>query len=203
MKKQGTKNGRAYPKTASGFTLIEMIVAIGVFAIMSVALSGAFASGFSTYRDTRELQRNVETAQYAMNTLEKLLRTSTVKSAASASTPAITFYDYSSSRCFQYRFFSPSLVVGILQARWYPELDVANCDSGGFGSISYADVTSGYVTGSFVIAPSDKDAAATDGDPKAMGRVTVNLSVKTDASAAMESRIQATSSLRDYSYVGF
>lgn len=186
--------------TAKGFTLIEMIVAIGVFAIMSVALAGAFSSGFSTYQETRALQRNVEAAQYAMNTLEKLLRTSTVKSATNTSASTITFYDYSSARCFQY-WMNPVLFA--LRARWYSAPNVDGCSSGGFGPITYSDVTSGYVTGRFIIDPSDRDPVAVDGDAKEMGRVTVVLSVKTDAGATTESRLQTSVSLRDYSYVGF
>lgn len=182
---------------ASGFTLVEMIIAIGVFSIMSVAIAGAFTSGFSSYGDTRELQRNVETAQYALNTLEKLLRTSTVVSAAGNNVQAITFYDYSSSRCFRYRF----VAGGSFAAQWFVTSDpfgTSPCVTGSASFSASAAVTSGYVTGGFTIVPSDKLST-----PKKMGRVTVNLSVKADSGAAIESRIQATSSLRDYSYVGF
>lgn len=184
-------------KKMSGFTLIEMIIAIGVFSVMSVAIAGAFTSGFSSYSDTRELQRNVETAQYALNTLEKLLRTSTVVSAAGENVQAITFYDYSSARCFRYRF----VAGGSFAAQWFATPDpfgVNPCVTGSASFPASAPVTSGYVTGGFTIIPSDKLST-----PKKMGRVTVNLSVKASAGAAIESRIQATSSLRDYSYVGF
>lgn len=184
----------------SGFTLIEMIIAIGVFSIMSVAIAGAFTSGFSSYGDTRELQRNVETAQYALNTLEKLLRTSTVVSAAGTNVQAITFYDYSSSRCFRYSVLS-SGTSSSLVARWFqtPDPFGANpCVTASASFSALAPVTSGYVTGGFTIVPSDKLST-----PKKMGRVTVNLSVKADSGATIASRIQATSSLRDYSYVGF
>lgn len=192
-------------KKMGGFTLIEMIIAIGVFSVMSVAIAGAFTSGFSSYSDTRELQRNVETAQYALNTLEKLLRTSTVVSAAGTNVQAITFYDYSSARCFRYSILS-SGASSSLMARWFQTPDpfgVNPCTTGSASFSALAPVTSGYVTGGFTVVPSDKDDTATDGDPKQMGRVTVNLSVKADSGSTIESHIQATSSLRDYSYVGF
>lgn len=190
---------------ASGFTLIEMIIAIGVFSIMSIAISSAFTSGFSSYSDTRELQRNIESAQYALNTLEKLLRTSTVVSSAGTGLQSITFYDYSSSRCFEYRIVS-SAPASDLFARWFPTTDPTGSDPCLPGSASFpaaAQVTNGYVTGGFTVVPSDRDDVSVDGDPKEMGRVTVNLSVKADVGAAIASRIQATSSLRDYSNVGF
>ena len=192
-------------KMKKGFTLIEMIIAIGVFSIMSVAIAGAFTSGFSTYGSTRELQRNVETAQYALNTLEKLLRTSTVVSAAGTNVQAITFYDYSSARCFRYRVISGG-PTSYLAAQWFQTPDPFGANPCVTASASFsasAQVTSGYVTGGFTVVPSDKEIPADDGDPKAMGRVTVNLSVKASSTATTESRIQATASLRDYSYVGF
>lgn len=192
-------------KVAKGFTLIEMIIAIGVFSIMSVAIAGTFTSGFSSYSDTRELQRNVETAQYALNTLEKLLRTSTVVSAGGANVQTVTFYDYSSARCFRYDIISIGFDSNLF-ARWFATTDPFGADPCTTGSASFsasAQVTSGYVTGGFTVVPSDKDGAVIDGDPKAMGRVTVNLSVKASSTAAIASRIQATSSLRDYSNVGF
>ena len=187
-------------KMKKGFTLIEMIIAIGVFSIMSVAIAGAFTSGFSTYGSTRELQRNVETAQYALNTLEKLLRTSTVVSAAGTNVQAITFYDYSSARCFRYSILS-SGTSSSLTARWFqtPDPFGANpCVTASASFSALAPVTSGYVTGGFTVVPSDKLST-----PKKMGRVTVNLSVKASSAATTESRIQATASLRDYSNVGF
>lgn len=188
-------------KKMSGFTLIEMIIAIGVFSVMSVAIAGAFTSGFSSYSDTRELQRNVETAQYALNTLEKLLRTSTVVSAAGTNVQAITFYDYSSARCFRYRIISGGSASSLM-AQWFQTPDpfgpLNPCTTASASFPASAAVTSGYVTGGFTIVPSDKLST-----PKKMGRVTVNLSVKADSGATIESRIQATSSLRDYSYVGF
>lgn len=185
---------------AGGFTLIEMIISIGVFSIMSVAIAGTFTAGFSSYSDTRELQRNVETAQYALNTLEKLLRTSTVVSAAGTNVSAITFYDYSSARCFRYRIITTGPSSSLF-AQWFPTSDPFGADPCVTASTSFpasAAVTSGYVTGGFTVVPSDKFST-----PKRMGRVTVNLSVKADSGAAIASRIQATSSLRDYKEVGF
>lgn len=191
------------PSTAKGFTLIEMIIAIGTFSVMSVAIAGSFSSGFSSYRDTRELQRNVETAQYALNTLEKLLRTSTVVSPAGTNLQSITFYEYSSSRCFQYSIVSVASSSELV-ARWFSTSPppAGACVVGASGFSAAAPVTSGYVAGGFKVVPSDTDAGG-DGDPKEMGRVTVNLSVKANSSATLMSRIQTTASLRDYSNVGF
>jgi prepilin-type N-terminal cleavage/methylation domain-containing protein len=185
--------GNQGQKKKNGFTLIEMIISMTMLVIMSTALAGTFSSGFSTYGSSRELQRNLETAQYALNTLEKLLRTSTLVETLDGSRQSIIFYEYSSGNCFQYR-----IQGNALQARKYPEI-FANCSGVGFGvGASFSNVTSGYVTGNFSVT----NSVPTSGS-KTMGRVTLNLAVKKDSASAQEARIQATASLRDYSYVGY
>ena len=180
-------------KTKKGFTLIEMIISMGILVIMSTALAGTFSSGFSSYGSSRELQRNLETAQYALNTLEKLLRTSTLRDTTDGLRTSIVFYDYSSGKCFQYR-----INAFTLQARQYPET-FGNCSAAGFGAIAYSNVTSGHVEsdGFWVI-----NSIPTSGSKK-MGRVTINLSVRKSSASALKSQIQVTASLRDYSYVGY
>lgn len=186
-------------KTKAGFTLLEMLVAIGIFAVMSIAIMTAFVSGFSTYRGAKELQRDVESAQYMMNAMAKYLRTGTVVSPSSPTADAeeIRFYDHSSSRCFEYR-----LQDGRFQARWKsfvldPGDDIASrCDTGGM--TAWADLTSGYVTGAFRVIPSDKDP----GD-KSIGRVTIQITVKEGEDARFESSLQTSVSLRDYGYVEY
>lgn len=190
-------NGKRKPSrtSAAGFTLIELIVSIGVFAIMSVSLTAAFSSGFSTFRNSREIQRNVEATQYSMNTLAKYLRTSTVTN-VSASWDSIRFYDYSSGRCFEYRFNS-----GALQARWVgigTITDVmTDCSGTALASSTWQNLTptsDSYVTGQFYAVPSNITS-------KSMGRVTIAVSVKRNATSSLKSDIQTTVSLRDYAYV--
>lgn len=186
------KNREERKKSIKGFTLIEMIISMAILVIMSTAIAGTFASGFSSYGSSRELQRNLETAQYALNTLEKLLRTSTLRDTMDGLRTNIVFYDYSSGRCFQYRIHANSL-----QARWYSDV-FANCSAGGFGASSYSNITNGHIQGNFQVT----NSVPTVGSKK-IGRVTVNLSVKKDSASTKETRIQATASLRDYSYVGY
>ncbi|NTW29661.1 MAG: prepilin-type N-terminal cleavage/methylation domain-containing protein [Candidatus Moranbacteria bacterium] len=198
MKGKRKQSGRK----AAGFTLIELIVSIGVFAVMSVSLAAAFTSGFSTFGNSREIQHDVEAAQYSMNMLAKYLRTSTVIE-VSAAKDEIRFYDYSAKRCFEYRFDSG----GTFQVRWK---DIAlltdvttDCSSSTFGSCgdpscSWKNLTPAvrsYVTGQFYATTS------TNGATKSVGRVTVTMSVKKSSTAKLKSDIQTTVSLRDYDYV--
>lgn len=191
-------------KTKKGFTLVEMIIAMAILVIMATALAGTFSSGFFSYRSSRELQRNLETAQYALNTLEKYLRTSTVVVPPDDGvTNSVVFYDYSSKRCFKYVF---HLTLHKLQAQWFETSDPLGlsgglaCGNPNFMALNptFSDVTNGYVTGNFYVTKSVNTAGS-----KQMGRVTVNLSVKKDSASSQEARIQATASLRDYSYVGY
>ena len=197
MNKKMPKTMEASASALQGFTLVEMVIAMGILSIMAAAVSGAFSSGFSTYGSSRELQRNLESAQYAMNTLEKFLRTSTVSPDMSDGTvTTIRFYEYSSRRCFQYRFVAGT--TNVLFAQWYPTVVASpTCAGGAEGTYTaLTPVTTGHVSGSFSVVKSTSS-------PKKMGRVTVNLVVKKSAASTLEARIQATASLRDYSNVGF
>jgi len=184
------RDGRKKEKRLRGFTLIEMMVSVGVFALMTVFLSVAFSSGFASFGKLRELQRNIESAQYSMNTLAKLLRTSTVVSGATSNAQSIRFYDYSSGRCFEYR-----ISGSVLQARMKSIASAANCDTSSMSG--WFDVTSSTASLSwrFDVTPSDNGT-------KKMGKVTIFLSIQKGASAAMRSDLQTSVSLRDYQYVG-
>lgn len=187
-----------HKKSLRGFTLIEMIISLGIFSIIALAVAGTFASGFSTYKETRALSRNVESAQFAVNTLAKLLRTSTIVEPTTATWDnRIIFYDNSSSRCFQYRVHA-SAGLSTLQARWFPAIDKALCQNGSSSfPAAFTQVTSGFVTGGFKVVP-------TVGSPNipSLGRVTLVLSVKENATTTREARVQTTVSLRDYKEVG-
>lgn len=175
-----------------GFTLIEMMVAMFMFAILIAAVSQIFTSAFSGYRDAKAVQRDLETAQFSINTIAKELRTSTVVS-ASGSQSSVKFYDYSQATCFQYRISGGNLQV----ARSGTPADVSECDS--FNLSSFTAIAHGIVSGGFFVTPSEP----VSGTPPAGGRVgTVTVSLEIGESAVHRARIQTSVSLRDYSYVG-
>jgi prepilin-type N-terminal cleavage/methylation domain-containing protein len=95
-------------KSSRGFSLIEVVVAMGVFSLLMAIVSVAFSGGFATYRNTASAQKYLENAQYIMNDLAKQLRTSSVISptgnpAANTSPISVTFFDHSQSKCIMYR----------------------------------------------------------------------------------------------------
>jgi len=108
----------------AGFSFVEMIVAIFIFALVVTASSGVFVKMIKSYKSAREIQRDLEDAQYAMNLMAKTIRTSSVVSCSNdggsnfnlicLSVPGINaarVYDYSQDRCVTYRFSSNKLKV--------------------------------------------------------------------------------------------
>ncbi|HWQ60098.1 MAG TPA: type II secretion system protein [Candidatus Fimivivens sp.] len=182
-------------KTVHAFTLVEMVVSIGVFAILILSLSAIFSSGFHSFGAARELERNDEVAQYAMNSLAKYLRTSSIVSPSTTTSGAqsILFFDYSSKRCFQYRLDGAS---GALQARWKDIATITDVmtDCSTSGMNAWVDLTTGWVTGRFEVVPSQKT-------PQSIGRVVIFLSVGKTSASSTKTSIQTAVSLRDYDYV--
>lgn len=185
-------------KILKGFTLVEMVVSVGLFAVMSTVIAGIFSSGFSSYKGSREVQRDVESVQFAINTMAKHLRTSSVVSSPSATD--ITFYDYSSGRCFRYVFQN-----GELDAQWRDATDptdskasLIKCDSVFLGGRQLNRLTSGYAEGQFFVVAS----SAVSGSEQ-VGRIAVSVKVKESSTSSHVSQVQTTVSLRDYDNAGY
>ena len=64
-----TRPFHAVARLAAGFTLVENAVALTIAAIMLTSLYGAFASGFSTVRNSRE---NLRATQIMLTRLEAI-----------------------------------------------------------------------------------------------------------------------------------
>ena len=192
------------------YTFLEVIVAMAIFLIMTAAVSKSFVSGFMAYRTTRSIQKDLETAQFTVNTLAKSLRTSSV-----ITTPGVLgggayrgvgFYDYSQKRCFQYVFTTATVdgaTVYPLKV-WFADLPTGTADPYLWCRVQLAsassttEVTTGYVTdGRFFLVLSDKGST-----PKKFGRVVIKMTVRDSAAGTSQAEVQTSVSLRDYNYVG-
>lgn len=103
----------AYPivikkKYVRGFSLMEVVVAMGIFSLLMSIVTVVFSGGFAAYRNTSSAQRYLENAQFIMNDLAKQLRTSSVinplgNPAVNTNPMSIQFFDHSQSKCIMYR----------------------------------------------------------------------------------------------------
>lgn len=172
-----------------GFTLIEATVSMFVFVLMMAAVTHVFSRAFSAYKYEKAVQSDLEAAQFALNTMAKELRTSSVSQLFWYSLSSIKFYDYSQGLCIQYTRSGTDLKVGK-----YSTFATAN-DCFAAGISSDHTVATGITGLSFIGSVSNGTAGS-----QAVGKVTILLQV--DSGTASPTNIQTSVSLRDYQNVG-
>lgn len=175
-----------------GFSLIEVVVAMGVFSLLMAIVSVAFSGGFAAYRNTASAQKYLENAQYIMNDLAKQLRTSSIVNptgdpAANTSPVSVTFFDHSQSKCIMYRqHVSPNYVeksIGTAST-------LATCSTTPGFSV-WNQVTTGEVTMDLVIRNSVLNTR--------VGLVVVSFLVGGGGASTVDPvLLQSSVSLRDY-----
>lgn len=179
-------------KTSPGFSLIEVVVAMGVFSLVMAIVSVVFSGGFAAYKNTASSQRYLENAQYIMNDMIKQLRTSSVLSpvgnpASNTNPRSIRFFDHSQSQCVIYQqHTSPAYIEKAIGTAGTAQL----CASApGFGA--WRRVTTGSVTLDLRIRNSVLNSRA--------GMVTVSFLVGGGSGARVNPvLLQSSVSLRDY-----
>lgn len=177
-------------KVQKGFTLLELLIATAILALLMVVTTDIFVSSFGSYQSTKRVESSITDAQFLMNLLAKELRTSTVVSpTSSGSAQSIKFFEYSKSQCIQYRFTGSAIEV----ARTSEGVSFSSCNNTSNLS-GFSTIGSGNVTGSFDVVPSRPSG------PQRVGRVTMTISIQ--AASANAVVIQTTASLRDYGYAG-
>lgn len=181
--------------TKKGFTLVEVVVALGIFSMLSLAIAATFGTIFKAYKDTQAFGENVKNAQFAMNLISKTLRTSTIVSGSGAGGSIIVF-DYSretSGNCIRYVFSGDSLYQAIVG-----ESDSASCNSGSFdGASNVSMIPDSKVSGRFVAKETfGLDLTKAKNSPGEIGKVTMALEIERRKKKA---NLQTSVSLRDYS----
>ncbi len=178
-----------------GFSLLEVVMAMGAFTLIMLGTIQIMAQGSKNYRSTKELQTNLEAAQFALNTMAKELRTSSVVAASTgAVASSITFFDYSQSRCIQYRADeSTSMVTKRSRAFAATDPDANRTSCAGY---TFTETQEQLLTN---LSNQAFNVDMSTQTPPHVGRVTVSLTVGTVGGAATA---QTTVSLRDFNYVG-
>lgn len=174
-----------------GFTLIEVVVAVFAFLVIMMAVSQVFVQAFRGYSSAKIVQRDLEAAQFAINTLAKELRTSSIVSSTSSS---VQFYDHSQGICFRYLIHNPSSALQVSKEQEPVNLSESarqeRC-ANSFSPSATATIANGIVSGAFSVVPSDGTSS-----PKVVGKVTVSLTI--GEGALHRARIQSTAALRDF-----
>lgn len=194
-------------KKQKGFSLVELLVVVFMSSLILVAITGLFMYIFGSYRSIRTMQKDVENAQFALNTMSKTLRTSTVMQPTGStateegsvqSAATIYAYDYSTQRCFIFRFSGSALLSGSGATSGADDIERRhNCNfsnSGVAGSLQ--ELTTGTVNGQFYIIPSGDEASGTH----RVGRVSISMEANSELAHPVD--LQTTVSLHDYTYVG-
>lgn len=182
-----------------GLSLIEIVMSMAAFTIILTGTIQIVAQSAKNFRSMKTLQANLETAQFALNTMGKELRTSSVVSSATGATAStVTFFDYSQGRCIQYR---ADESTGLVQKRSHafgssdPDANRTSCAGYAFAE-AYETLLTGLSQQAMNVVVSRNVA---DASGPMVGRVTVSLTVGSGGGAATA---QTTVSLRDFNFIG-
>lgn len=72
------------PHTHRGFTLIELVVSVGIFAIITTLVSGAYLLMIGTARQAQDIATGVNGLSFALESMVRTIRTGTVYSCDSS-----------------------------------------------------------------------------------------------------------------------
>ncbi len=167
-----------------GFSMVETLIAVSLFSLIVVMISGAFSSFLKNYADVRRMQKTTEGAQFAMNIMAKTIRTSEAR----LSGTNLELYDYAQAKCLRYSYNSTAKRIRV---NYSSEADPGSLSGCVFAPmIGERDLTSDNVTAvSFDVAPSNATTS---------GIVTMNFVLSEVGQTSSPLQIQTSVSLRNY-----
>jgi prepilin-type N-terminal cleavage/methylation domain-containing protein len=176
-----------------GFTLLEMIISVFIFVLVMLSVVNIFIKIFGAYNATRNIQKDLENAQYAMNSMGKFLRESSIVTACT--TPPCNnwtifrIFDYSQGRCIEYSYSGNALKM---RSSSIPT-SASVCTNYPFTlAESYLNITSGHISKLvFSVIPS------VGSPPTSYGKVTISLEISATSSSTDKARMQTTVALRN------
>jgi len=177
---------KCFSKSYKGFSLPEMLVAMFIFSLVIGIVSQIFTQAFIGYREQKRLQSDIESAQFAINTIAKELRTASISSFSATS---LTFMDYSQQKCFLYNYDSSTKIFTV-KSKVLISSDFNDCNGG-----IYPDPVTLVSDPSLIVRFNGTSSVFST----TVGRVTIFLSL---SSGATTTRLQTSVSLRDYKVSG-
>ncbi|MFA6974146.1 MAG: prepilin-type N-terminal cleavage/methylation domain-containing protein [Parcubacteria group bacterium] len=199
-------------KNYKAFSLVEVLMATFVFSVIMVGVAGAFSSSVFSYKSGKNIQQNLEQAQFAMNLMTKTIRTSSIVRCYDGSgwtvpvgtCPAgiydgIMVYDYSQAKCIQYLYNAQ----GKITVNYGEINDAANMAA---GCKTWGTAQDMALNINELLLRVTQSAAAGAGTPATVGKVTISMEACSNAGCAGNANdraiLQTTVSLRDYSVSG-
>lgn len=189
------KMSQANLSKKQGFTLVEVIMAMFIFTVMMVAISGVFVSFIKANRHARAVQQDLEDAEYAMNIMAKTLRTSSIVTIG-ATRYSIEIYDYSQGKCFGYSFNGGNLRVRSVAPTTANDPSTCAANLALLPATAYQNLTN---SGNVLLAESGF-VRKIETDSNNVGSVTILVTIQ-EAGTTDKARVQTSVSLHDYSEV--
>lgn len=192
----------------SGFSLMEMVIALAVASILVLAVGKIFLASTETHQTARTSQENLDTARSVMEIMAKNLRMST-HTISYSNGSIIYMYNSSQKQCVSYKFDSTKT---ILTGQCNPKTDATGkivgsdgssesticdgskgnpCASGAITPLTSMSVDN--VTGSFFV-PKPTSASSS---PPVIGKATITMTIGSDT-ASQNNTLQTSVSFRDY-----
>ncbi|PIR73857.1 MAG: hypothetical protein COU40_00270 [Candidatus Moranbacteria bacterium CG10_big_fil_rev_8_21_14_0_10_35_21] len=176
----------------AGFTLVEVLVSMFVFSLVMMSMVGIFGQSTASFKSGKNIQANLEEAQFALNKMAKTIRTSSVFGNDGIQNNLKIFnYSLTDSNCIRYFSMNDKLMVNS-----NTQADRASCESVDFINSDADALIEGYVSNINFKVVNSLDKSKVDG-PKA-GRVTMTLKICESSDEKKCANIQSSVSLKDY-----
>lgn len=218
---------RAFKKMpVRGFTLLELLIGMFIFSMIMIAIASIFSSSVYGYRGAKNIQQNLENAQYAISYISKTMRTATliaytngsgtttvvnpddgsiVPMVSMADAGSVVVWDYSKGQCVRLDFEAASGQLKMQSIGYGSDATLAenlgSCAGEDFSAASASPVINNPVQGNFRVTNSWQD-----GTGGQMGRVTVSIEVCADTQCLTGGRnkvvAESSVSLRDFNVIG-
>lgn len=171
----------------SGFSLVEVLVAMFIFSLVGVMLAGSFSGFLKSYVSAKKAQKSSESALNAINLMAKTIRSSTL--AGVPSSPTILMFDNSQGAqgtCVSFQYAAGKIQVAVGDG--ITAANVSECDLATMGSFS--DLTPEGAVADLNFSGELSDSTAT---PPTIGKVQISMKVQEKVST----HLQTTVSLRN------
>ena len=144
-----TINHSKYRRRAAGFTLVEMMVAIGLTAVLMSSLMGLYVSGLLSFAAMGNYQNLEVKSYYALDTLSREIRNSNLVLGYVTNQSLTLSNSYARNGAGQINIitYDPTAQIVTLQRTGQPTMtNLTGCDSWGFALYTRAPDTNSFST---------------------------------------------------------